>query len=148
MNGRRAWLLLYYGYLEVLSGLRHLEPLQRWVAVSEVYDGRCAICFLRGGLIIDHDHRTGLIRGDICRGCNTHARSDVPHRPVSPGRLAHYDIYAQYPPTAAVDLRGFYWGSPDPAPGLAETIWHQHPGGWVRFEPDIRRNNAAAKVGL
>jgi hypothetical protein len=33
--------------------------------------GRCAICGRDSVLINDHDHRTGLMRGKICQGCNT-----------------------------------------------------------------------------
>jgi hypothetical protein len=37
--------------------------------------GRCAMCqvgdWFDNGLVMDHDHNTGLIRGLLCRGCNT-----------------------------------------------------------------------------
>jgi Recombination endonuclease VII len=55
--------------------------------------GRCAICDhipARGGLIRDHNHASGLIRGLLCRECNTaEGRSDswlfrnYRHRPPS-----------------------------------------------------------------
>lgn len=34
-------------------------------------DGRCAICGHRRELVEDHDHDTGMVRGYLCRGCNT-----------------------------------------------------------------------------
>lgn len=34
-------------------------------------NGRCAICGHRRELVEDHDHVTGLVRGYLCRGCNT-----------------------------------------------------------------------------
>lgn len=40
--------------------------MQRWQA------GRCAMCDKTGSpLVLDHDHDTGLIRGYLCRSCNT-----------------------------------------------------------------------------
>jgi hypothetical protein len=33
--------------------------------------GRCAICGRKAHLVEDHDHITGLVRGWLCRGCNT-----------------------------------------------------------------------------
>lgn len=35
------------------------------------HEGRCAICGLKSERIIDHDHATGLERGELCRSCNT-----------------------------------------------------------------------------
>lgn len=33
-------------------------------------DGKCAICLTLGPLCIDHDHKTGQVRGMLCRSCN------------------------------------------------------------------------------
>ncbi|MFH9579157.1 endonuclease domain-containing protein [Streptomyces globisporus] len=39
--------------------------LARW------QDGRCAVCGKVSDLVCDHDHGTGLVRGWLCRSCNT-----------------------------------------------------------------------------
>jgi hypothetical protein len=42
------------------------QALRRWQA------GECAMCSTSGGrLLVDHCHRTGLIRGLLCTSCNT-----------------------------------------------------------------------------
>ena len=33
--------------------------------------GRCATCGEEDRLVRDHDHETGMVRGYLCRGCNT-----------------------------------------------------------------------------
>lgn len=43
----------------------HLSSLHAW------HDGRCGLCGFISGLVMDHDHRTGLERGLLCRSCNT-----------------------------------------------------------------------------
>jgi len=43
--------------------------LARW------QNGRCAICGRMSDLVCDHDHATGLVRGWLCRSCNTTART-------------------------------------------------------------------------
>lgn len=51
-------------------------------ALYEAQGGRCAICrqTRRQRLSVDHDHKTGLVRGLLCRLCNgrllTAARDD------------------------------------------------------------------------
>lgn len=34
-------------------------------------EGKCPICLRTRKLVIDHDHETGVVRGLICRTCNT-----------------------------------------------------------------------------
>lgn len=51
---------------EVPSYLSATEALRRWQA------GACAMCSAsRGRLLVDHCHRTGLVRGLLCTSCNT-----------------------------------------------------------------------------
>jgi recombination endonuclease VII len=54
-------------------------------ALYEGQGGRCYICRRATGasrrLSVDHDHVTGLVRGLLCRPCNSmlgHARDDIP----------------------------------------------------------------------
>lgn len=57
----------------------HGITVTEYEALLGAQDGRCAICQLepRGAgpanlhLHVDHDHRTGTIRGLLCRACNT-----------------------------------------------------------------------------
>lgn len=47
--------------------------LEEWLALRAASDGRCASCGEppdAHGLVLDHDHETGALRGLICRACN------------------------------------------------------------------------------
>ena len=46
--------------------------LDEYTAMYEVHGGKCAMCE-RGFAVldVDHDHKTGRVRGLLCRGCNT-----------------------------------------------------------------------------
>ena len=55
------------------------------------HDGRCAICGDQppGRLHVDHDHRTGKVRGLLCRGCN-HALGNALDDPARLRAMAGY----------------------------------------------------------
>ena len=40
-------------------------PMRAW------QDGRCGLCGFEDRLVEDHCHDTGLVRGMLCRSCNT-----------------------------------------------------------------------------
>jgi hypothetical protein len=40
------------------------------LAFKVFHDGRCAICGCTPAPVQDHDHSTGMVRGNLCRGCN------------------------------------------------------------------------------
>lgn len=70
--------------------------------------GRCAVCGYRDvGLVEDHDHETGLIRGLLCRSCN--------------GREPHDDglfrKYREQTPAQILGIHLRYW---DPWNGYAQ----------------------------
>ena len=46
--------------------------VEQWDALVASQNGRCKICMETptGKLVVDHDHRSGLRRGLICRPCN------------------------------------------------------------------------------
>ena len=49
----------------------YICPLRAW------QDGRCALCGFRDRLVEDHCHDSGLVRGYLCKSCNTtEGRSD------------------------------------------------------------------------
>jgi len=91
-NSRQArWeldLMLNYG----------LTPKQYW-AIYKEQDGCCYICWRAQGisrrLCVDHDHRTGKVRGLLCRHCNRDVlgflREDV-------GAFERAVKYLRYPP--------------------------------------------------
>lgn len=75
--------------------------------LSEWQDDRCAICGRRyarwGRLDTDHDHRTGLVRGFLCRPCNTYEGKN----PAAGGPWA---VYRHRYPAAALDVWIYYEG--------------------------------------
>lgn len=62
---RRKWLRDYQ--LNYRYGLTRKQRSD--ILVSQ--DGLCAICYDRFATTVDHDHKTGEVRGMLCRGCNT-----------------------------------------------------------------------------
>lgn len=56
-------------------------------------DGKCANsgCSTRGALVVDHDHKTGKIRGLLCHRCNR----ALGQAEDSPGRLIGLAEYLQ-----------------------------------------------------
>jgi hypothetical protein len=56
---------------------------EQYLALHKFQGGRCAICRRATGrtrrLCVDHDHKTGKVRGLLCRPCNSmlgHLRDD------------------------------------------------------------------------
>lgn len=42
----------------------------RYREMYEEQEGKCQICKLKKKLCVDHDHKTGIVRGLICANCN------------------------------------------------------------------------------
>lgn len=62
--------------------------------------GRCAICGHDADLVTDHDHATGLIRGYLCRSCNTCEGTR---------RGGVWDKYRDRNPASICGIREAYW---------------------------------------
>jgi hypothetical protein len=72
-NARRAenrgvW--LEYMRKQNLQRQYGLTPEDR-LELFESSDGLCALCYERPAIHIDHDHKTGRVRGALCGSCNT-----------------------------------------------------------------------------
>lgn len=67
-DGNARWLIANYGVDQFM-----------WDAMYFEQDGACLICKEREAVCVDHDHKTGKVRGLLCLGCNTflgHIESD------------------------------------------------------------------------
>lgn len=79
-------------------------------ALSAWQHGRgCAICGDRERCVEDHDHATGLVRGKLCRSCNT--REGMGHG------TAPFVKYRERNPASILGVKVRYWS---PWTGLAE----------------------------
>ena len=60
------------------------------------HQSRCAICAGGPGVVIDHDHETGLVRGLLCASCNVaeprHDGVFALYRKVSPAYMFDVDV--------------------------------------------------------
>jgi hypothetical protein len=80
-----------------------------WWRLYEIQAGRCAACGVYPPHCIDHDHTTGLVRGLLCRWCNSNesvaarGQRDCPHEPRC------YRLYWDNPPAG-----GYRWLYPGP----------------------------------
>jgi hypothetical protein len=80
-----------------------------YAVLCEWQDGRCAVCGVSGvALVDDHDHRTALLRGQLCRRCNT--REGREEGPL-------WDSYRARPPAVILGVNEVYWS---PITGYAE----------------------------
>lgn len=72
----------------------------------------CAICSDSGRLVEDHDHQTGLVRGQLCHTCNVREGKGFQTEPFVKYRQRH--------PASIIGVRVVYWspftGFAEPAP--------------------------------
>lgn len=89
---RKAYAKAYYQTHKEQSKISHLK--QKYGLSIEAYNhllslqqGKCAVCGIPGvetpkGLVVDHNHKTGQVRGLLCNICNSHiihVLEDYPH---------------------------------------------------------------------
>lgn len=120
--------------------LRSLRPSPDSVAFNVFHDGRCAICGVTSDrrLVNDHDHLTGMIRGKLCRGCNT--TEGFSRYPV-------FQKYRERNPASILGVRlpytGIGWEDGVPVGG-----WERQPRRGPQDIDSIWVDNAAAQLGL
>lgn len=75
---------------------------EEYDAILEAQGGRCAGCRKPPGkkrLAVDHDHRTGIVRGLLCSNCNHRL---LGRRDRDPGLFLRIYEYLTDPPAVAV----------------------------------------------
>lgn len=84
--------------------LRLCRDIERrgWFYLSDWQNGRCAVCARGGELVDDHDHATGLIRGLLCRSCNT-------REGLNRGSTGIFAAYRSTNPASILGIRVRYW---------------------------------------
>ena len=135
---------------------RSLEASQRF---SDFHAGRCAICGDPcNNPAEDHCHRTGLVRGYLCRGCNS---QEGIHR----SSASIYGRYRERPPTVILGHAEQYFGGWGCEDGAEPVEWIVELLGPVPRDPgeaaaylaaaarqDVtdlrRRDNPLRKMGL
>lgn len=90
-----CWSWTRYSWPRGADEVKQMRLLRGW------HDGRCGACGEDGQLVIDHDHRSGWVRGLLCDGCNQ-----------KEGRSHELDdVFARWracPPAAILGLRVVY----------------------------------------
>lgn len=70
-NGLDSWCRAcrseYRSSIRVPEGIAPEEKERAYAARAT---GVCVICGVGGPVVIDHDHKTGLVRGALCTNCN------------------------------------------------------------------------------
>ena len=51
---------------------RYGITIEEYTSILEAQGGGCAICDRTDTLCVDHCHTSGIVRGILCRRCNTH----------------------------------------------------------------------------
>lgn len=147
----KAWAKVYESWMARLPDLSGLDETEAWSYFRDSHAGRCALCFQEHRrLVVDHDHRTGHVRGMLCGPCNQDAPSVVAHDPIQSWRSPQIARYCQYPPAAAMRLRLIYVDHvmhKDPAPDLLTYIWYPEPTGLERWHGNPFGRPAAVARG-
>ena len=80
------------------------DEIHSRAALLAWHEGRCAFCGILTGddLVEDHDHDTGLVRGFLCRRCNTR-EGYTTHEATGP-----FAKYRERTPSMILGLRRYY----------------------------------------
>lgn len=75
--------------------------------LDDFHKDQCAICGMKGKLVLDHCHESDLVRAYLCNGCNTQEGKG--------GNMA-FSIYRRFYPTKLLNIEIHYtdyssWGS-------------------------------------
>ena len=81
---------------------RYGLTIEQYDGLKVAQGGGCAMCGKVGRLFIDHDHKTGRVRGLLCPGCN--------------GALGHFEKVGWW------DLAQTYLARPDPLAELTAAL--------------------------
>jgi Recombination endonuclease VII len=73
-----------------------------WDLFDRFHQGRCAVCNSAAHLVLDHDHQTGLVRGDLCYRCNGYEGR-------CQGERSAYGRYRARPPTSILNIQLRYF---------------------------------------
>ncbi|TYK45274.1 endonuclease VII domain-containing protein [Actinomadura decatromicini] len=113
----------------------------QWLLKMQV--GYCAACFDYPAEHVDHDHRTGAVRGIACHGCNT-GMGQLRDDPVALRRAADYltgGLVKTVPAEDGGTRLSFTVPDIDPL--------NVPPGGWtVHWEADGRHRKANPEFGV
>lgn len=92
--------------------------------LADWHERQCAVCGCPHPEATDHDHRTGLIRGKLCRPCNVQeGRSDAPL----------YRNYRERHPAVILGIVTRYW-----------SPW----SGWAQPEPEAAGSGRALRAAV
>ncbi|TYC16948.1 hypothetical protein FXF65_09200 [Actinomadura syzygii] len=112
-----------------------------WLLKMQV--GYCAACFDYPAEHVDHDHRTGAVRGIACHGCNT-GMGQLRDDPVALRRAADYltgGLVKAVPARGGGTRLSFTVPDMDPL--------NVPPGGWtLHWEADGRHRKANPELGV
>lgn len=92
-------------------------------ALYELQDGRCAVCRRRQvakRLAVDHNHKTGAVRGLLCQWCNEQVLGSLGRTPEEQLQSAHNLVrYLETPPAEGE------WSEPEEKKSPDVLKWHR-----------------------
>jgi hypothetical protein len=84
---RRETLYKKNNYIRRTYGIN----LKTYMTIVKKQNGKCAICREKKKFVVDHDHKTGAVRGLLCNSCNV----GLGHFQDNQSQLANAILYLQ-----------------------------------------------------